>query len=392
MYNIKLMNKVSPVIYDYLPRSQFNVSSHLDDSECDAMIVRSAPLHDIQFPKHMLAIARAGAGTNNIPIERCSDEGIVVFNTPGANANAVKELVLGSMIAASRNLFEAYEWAATLQGTSEEVAAQIEKGKSQFVGNEIAGKTLGVIGLGAIGIRVANAAAAIGMNVIGFDPYLSVDHAWNISRGTHRAVELDELLQASDFITIHVPQTEKTKNYLSTPEFSKMKPGVILLNLARGGLVKETSLFDALDNGIVKKYVTDFPSAKMIGHKNIVALPHLGASTPESEENCAIMAAKQLRNFLEFGSIENSVNMPTCVLTPLTHERLTIIHQNAPSMLGKITNVVAEEQMNIADLANNSRGKIAYTAINLDHPLTQKVKDAICAIPGVIKIRGLHAR
>lgn len=389
MYNIKLMNKISRVIYDYLPRSQFNVSSHLEDSECDAMIVRSAPLHDVEFPTHMLAIARAGAGTNNIPIERCTDEGIVVFNTPGANANAVKELVLGAMVAASRNLFDAYEWVLDLQGSPEEIAGQIEKGKGQFVGNELAGKTLGVIGLGAIGIRVANVAAAIGMDVVGYDPYLSVDHAWNISRGARRATELEDLLSAADFISIHVPLIEQTKNYLSAPEFSRMKPGVILLNLARGGLVKETSLFDALENGTVKKYVTDFPTAKMIGHKDIVSLPHLGASTPESEENCAAMAARELRDFLERGSIENSVNMPDCALAPLSHERLTIIHKNAPTMMGKITNVVAEEGINIADMVNKSRGRVAYTAINLDHPLTDKVKEAICAIPGVIKIRGM---
>lgn len=388
MYNIKLMNKISPVIYDYLPRSKFNVSSHIDNDECDAMIVRSASLHDIEFPRRMLAIARAGAGTNNIPVERCSEDGIVVFNTPGANANAVKELVIGCMIAASRNLFQAYEWVESLSGSAEEVADMIEKGKGSFVGGELAHKTLGVIGLGAIGIRVANTASAIGMDVIGYDPYLSVDHAWNISRGTHRAVELDELLKASDFITLHVPMMESTKNFLSGAEFSKMKKGVILLNMARGGLVKQTSLFDALENGTVRKYVTDFPSDLMIRHKDIIAIPHLGASTPESEENCAVMAAQELRSFFETGSISNSVNMPDCQVPAVESERLAIIHRNSPAMMGRITNAIAAEELNIGDMVNKSRGQYAYTVINLDHKVTPSVRAAIEAVPGVIRVRG----
>lgn len=389
MYNIKLMNKISPVIYDYLPKDRFNVSSHLDDSECDAMIVRSASLHDIEISDRLLAIARAGAGTNNIPIERCSEAGVVVFNAPGANANAVKELVLCCIVAASRNLFEARDWAMGLTGTADEVAKAIEKGKSQFVGHEVAGKTLGVIGLGEIGIRVANAAAAIGMKVVGFDPYLSVDHAWHISRGAHRAVKLDELLAESDFISIHIPQTKDTVNYLSTPEFSKMKKGVILINMARGGLVKQVSLFDAMDNGIVGKYVTDFPSDQMIGRSGIITVPHLGASTPESEDNCAIMAAQEIRTFLETGTISNSVNIPSCDVEPITSERLTVIHKNTPNMVGQITHVIASSELNIADMVNKSRGKYAYTVLNLDHKLTDAVKAEIESVPGVVKIRDL---
>lgn len=389
MYNIKLMNKISPVIYDYLPKNTFNVSSHLNNEDCDAMIVRSAPLHDLELPKRLLAIARAGAGTNNIPVDRCSEDGIVVFNTPGANANAVKELVIGCMIGASRNLFQAYDWVQDLKGSAEEIAAAIEKGKGTFVGGELAGKTLGVIGLGEIGIRVANTAAAIGMDVIGYDPYLSVDHAWHISRGAHRAVEIDELLKASDFITLHIPETERTKNFLSSPEFSKMKRGVILLNMARGGLVKQTSLFDALENEIVAKYVTDFPTDDMIRHENIIAIPHLGASTPESEENCAMMAAQELCSFFETGSIENSVNMPQCLVPPVASERITVIHRNTPNMLGRLTNAIAQEELNIGDMVNKSRGKYAYTVINLDHGITPSVQQAITDVPGVIKVRDL---
>ena len=389
MYNIKLMNKISPVIYDYLPKDQFNVSSHVDDAVCDAMFVRRADLHEIELSDRLLCIARAGAGVNNIPVDRCSERGIVVFNTPGANANAVKELVLCCIIGASRNVFEAFDWVQKLKGSDEEIASQIEKGKGQFVGHEVMGKTLGVIGLGAIGIRVANAAAAIGMNVIGFDPYLSVDHAWHISRGTHRAAKLDELLPEADFISLHIPQTPDTMHFLSRPEFSKMKRGVVIVNMARGGLVKEVSLFDAISDGIVSKYITDFPSGRMIGHEGVIAIPHLGASTPESEENCAVMAAQEVRSFLSMGTIQNSVNLPSCTVEPITSERLTVIHKNTPNMVGQITRVIAQSELNIADMVNKSRGKYAYTVLNLDHPMTPEVTQAIESIPDVIKIRDL---
>ncbi|MEF9863943.1 MAG: phosphoglycerate dehydrogenase [Christensenellaceae bacterium] len=385
MYNIKKLNNISPVIYDYLPKDNYNVSSHLE--ECEAMIVRSADCKEIEFPKELLAIARAGAGTNNIPIEKCTDEGIVVFNTPGANANGVKELVIGAMISASRNLPEAYDWAKTLKGQGEQVPKLIEKGKSQFVGGELKGKTLGVIGLGAIGIMVANTASAIGMNVIGYDPFLSVDKAWTISMYTHKAEKLDELLEKADFISLHIPQTDKTKGFLSSPEFAKMKKGVIIMNFARGGLVKTTSLLDAISEGIVSKYVTDFPDDELLCHNQILAIPHLGASTPESEENCAVMAAQQLRNFFETGSIVNSVNMPECIVPYSDTARMTIIHKNTPNMVGQITNKIALYNLNIADMANKSRGEIAYTVLNLDHPILQEVIDDISSIDGVVKVR-----
>ena len=389
MVNIKKLNKISPVIYDFLPKEKYNVSSHLEDSESDAFIVRSADCHGMEFTEDVLAIARAGAGTNNIPIDKCTDQGIVVFNTPGANANGVKELVLGCMIAASRNLPEAYDWVKTLSGQGDEVPKLVEKGKGQFVGGELKGKTLGVIGLGAIGIMVANAASAIGMNVIGYDPFLSVDKAWTISMYTHKAEKLDELLEKSDFITLHIPQNDKTKGFLSTPEFSKMKDGVIILNFARGGLVKTTSLFDAIESGKVKKYVTDFPDADTLCHPNVLAIPHLGASTPESEENCAVMAAQQLRDFIETGSIVNSVNMPECIIPPSDTVRLTILHKNSPNMVGQITNKIASYELNIADMANKSRVDIAYTVMNLDHEISADAIAELSQIEGVIKVRVL---
>ncbi|MEG1473940.1 MAG: phosphoglycerate dehydrogenase [Christensenella sp.] len=385
MYSIKKLNKISPVIYDYLPKESYNVSSHLED-DCDAFLVRSASCKEIDFSKNTAAIARAGAGTNNIPVERCTEQGIVVFNTPGANANGVKELVLGAMISVSRNLPEAYDWAKTLKGQPD-VPTLVEKGKGQFVGGELKGKTLGVIGLGAIGIMVANAASAIGMNVIGYDPFLSVDRAWSISMYTHKAEKLDELLEKADFITLHIPQTDKTKGFLSTPEFSKMKDGVIVLNFARGGLVKTTSLFDALESGKVKKYVTDFPDDDMLERDGVLAIPHLGASTPESEENCAAMAARQLRDFFETGTIVNSVNMPECIVPPSDTVRVTIFHKNLPNMVGQITNTIAKYSLNIADMANKSRGDIAYTVLNLDHEIMPDAIADLESITGVIKLR-----
>ncbi|MEG2189542.1 MAG: phosphoglycerate dehydrogenase, partial [Christensenella sp.] len=268
-----------------------------------------------------------------------------------------------------------------------DVPTLVEKGKGQFVGGELKGKTLGVIGLGAIGIMVANAASAIGMNVIGYDPFLSVDRAWSISMYTHKAEKLDELLEKADFITLHIPQTDKTKGFLSTPEFSKMKDGVIVLNFARGGLVKTTSLFDALESGKVKKYVTDFPDDDMLERDGVLAIPHLGASTPESEENCAAMAARQLRDFFETGTIVNSVNMPECIVPPSDTVRVTIFHKNLPNMVGQITNTIAKYSLNIADMANKSRGDIAYTVLNLDHEIMPDAIAELESITGVIKLR-----
>ncbi|MGI6361432.1 MAG: phosphoglycerate dehydrogenase [Bacillota bacterium] len=385
MFNVKKLNKIAPVIYDYLPKEEYKVSSGLDGF--DALMVRSANCHEIELPERLLTIVRAGAGTNNIPVDACTEKGIVVFNTPGANANGVKELVIGSMIAAARNLFDAYAWAQTLKGKGDQVPSLIEQGKKQFVGGELKGKTLGVIGLGAVGVMVANTATEIGMNVIGYDPFMSVEQAWTISTRAERAEQLEDLLNHADYISLHIPQNEHTKNFLCTREFSKMKPGVILLNFARGGLVKTISVLDAIEAGIVAKYVTDFPDGDLIGQKNIIAIPHLGASTPESEENCAMMAAQQLRDFLEEGTIVNSVNLPECVLAKSGKERITLIHKNTPNMVGQITNAIADHEINIADMVNKSKGDIAYTVLNLDQPINQGVLEELNKISGMIRTR-----
>ncbi len=384
MINIKKLNNISSVVYDYLPKENYNISS--DCTDCEGFIVRSADCHEVELPNSLLAIARAGAGTNNIPIEKCTQKGIVVFNTPGANANGVKELVIGAMICATRNMTEGYEWAKTLKG-QEGVPKLVEKGKSQFTGGEVKGKTIGVIGLGAIGVMVANSAAAIGMNVIGYDPFLSVDKAWGISMYAQRATNLEELLAKADYISLHIPQNDKTKGFLSAPEFAKMKKGVIVLNFARGGLVQTSALTEALEDGTVAKYVTDFPDDDMLCKDKILAIPHLGASTPESEENCAIMAAQQLRDFYETGSIINSVNMPECIVSPTSINKLTIIHKNMPNMVSQITNVLAGQNMNIADMVNKSKGDVAYTVLSIDQTITDGVVDAINKITDVIKTR-----
>jgi D-3-phosphoglycerate dehydrogenase len=386
MYSVKKLNSISNVIYDYLPKDRYSISSDL--ASFDAIIVRSADCHEIEFPDGLLAIARAGAGVNNIPLDKSSELGIAVFNTPGANANGVKELVLCGMLAASRNMIPAIEWAKTLQGCGADVPVLVEKGKSQFVGPELRGKTLGVVGLGAIGILVANTAAAIGMEVIGYDPFLSVDRAWSISMHTRRANSLEELLSQSDYITLHIPLMDKTKDFISSHEFSKMKKGMVLLNFSRNGLVKHSSLFEAIENGTLDKYVTDFPVEELLGHEKIIAIPHLGASTPESEDNCAMMAAEQLSDYLETGAIRNSVNLPDCQVSPLNGGyRITLIHKNLPNMVGQITNIVAKNNINISDMINKSKGEIAYTVLNTDDPIGDDVFEEIRNIVGIIKVR-----
>lgn len=387
MYNIKKLNSISKVIYDYLPKGKYNVSSDIEEGDVDAYILRSAKCHDMELNDRILAFARAGAGVNNIPIDRCTEKGIVVFNTPGANANGVKELVFAGMLIASRNVIDAANWVQGLKGKGSEVEALVESGKKQFVGPELKGKTLGVIGLGAIGAMVANTAQSIGMKVIGYDPYMSVDNAWAMSRWVHRAAAIDELLESADYITIHVPYSEKTKNYLSGAEFAKMKPGTILLNFARGGLVKKSSLMEAVENGTIAKYVTDFPDEDMLGNPNIIAIPHLGASTPESEENCAMMAAQEVADFIETGSIKHSVNMPECILGATTDCRITIIHKNVPNMVGQITAVLAKENHNISEMVNKSRGDIAYTVVSVDGSVSENIEKQLAEIADVFKVR-----
>lgn len=387
MYNIKRLNNISAIVYDQLAKENYRVSSHVEDEEADAYIVRSASCHEIEFGKNVKAIARAGAGVNNIPIEKCTEQGIVVFNTPGANANAVKELVLCGILMASRNVIAGNAWVKTLKGEGDNVLKLIEKGKSQFVGPEIAGKTLGVIGLGAIGALVANAAARLGMKVIGYDPMISVESAWLLSSEVERALVLDELLEKADYITIHIPLLPTTKNFLSNHEFMKMKKGTILLNFARNGLIDKAALKEAFENETVSKYVVDFPEDDLLDNPNVIAVPHLGASTPESEENCAKMAAIELRDFLEKGSINNSVNMPKCVLGEPSFHRLAVIHKNLPNMVGQMTTLIAKEHINISEMVNKSRGTIAYTVFDLDSVPSNEIVAEIEAIDGVVKLR-----
>jgi D-3-phosphoglycerate dehydrogenase len=385
MFKVKKLNSISDAIYDYLTPDSFQVQD--DVADYDAILVRSAKCHDMAFPESLIAIARAGAGVNNIPVEACAEQGIVVFNTPGANANGVKELVLAGMLLASRNLIEATAWVKSLKGTCEDVLALVEKGKKPFVGPELMGKTLGVIGLGAIGVMVANAARSLGMKVIGYDPYISIESAWGLSQDVQRALNLDQLLSVSDYITLHVPLLDNTKSFIGAAEIAKMKPGAVLLNFARNGLVEYDALLAALENGRLHRYVTDFPNSRLLEYDNVICIPHLGASTPESEENCAKMAASQLKDYLETGNIVNSVNMPGASLPFTGRFRIAVIHRNISGMVGKMTAILADSGANITDMLNKSKGDIAYTVINLDESAADKAVGEIGRITGVIRVR-----
>ena len=383
MYNIKLFNMISKTGVSSLCPECYNLSE--DHENYDAVLVRSAKLHETEFPADCKCIARAGAGVNNIPIDRCTKEGIVVFNTPGANANAVKELVVAGLLLASRKISESIAWANTLEN-KEDTEAVIEKGKSNFVGPEIYGKTLGVIGLGAIGVMVANAAHDLGMKVYGFDPYLSVNAAWGLSRKIEKAASNDDIFAKCDYITIHVPQNDSTKNMINAESIAKMKDGVRILNFARGGLVNSADMKAALESGKVASYVTDFP-AGLIGVQNVVAIPHLGASTPESEENCAVMASAELKNYLEDGNIKNSVNFPAVNIPRTTDVRVCVIHENVPSVLSQISTAVADAGINIEHMSNMSKNDIAYTVLDLGSDIGDSAVEAIKAIPQVVKVR-----
>lgn len=383
MNKIYTLNKVSPK-GTKLFGENYALQDTLDGA--DAILVRSAKMHDIELPDTVKAIARAGAGVNNIPIEACAQKGIVVFNTPGANANAVKEMVIAGLLLSSRKIVEGINWASTL---TENVAKEVEAGKSAFVGPEILGKKLGVIGLGAIGVMAANAAQSLGMEVIGYDPYISIEAAWGISRHIEHALSLEQILTEADYITIHVPLTADTKGMFNDEAFSKMKKGVRLLNFSRDTLVDNEALYRAIEAGIIEKYVTDFPVDGLIGNKNVLAIPHLGASTPESEENCAVMAVKQVKDYLENGNIVNSVNFPQCEMPWNAAFRLTIIHKNIPAMIGKITNIIAGEGINISDMINKSKGGWAYTIIDTDTKITDENIHSIEEIEDIIKVRVL---
>lgn len=384
MYKIKTYNKISKVGLDVFD-DKYTVGDEVENA--DGAIVRSASLHDTEFPETLKAIARAGAGTNNIPIDRCSEKGIVVFNTPGANANAVKELVLAGLLIGSRRVISGIEWAKTLKGNGAEVGKMVEKGKGAFAGPEIKNKTLGVIGLGAIGVMVANAANALGMKVYGYDPYLSVKSAWNLTHNTVHIFDINEIFEKCDYITVHVPLTDSTKNLVNAEAIAKMKDGVRILNFARGGLVDNTALKSALESGKVASYVTDFPSDDILGVDGVIAIPHLGASTPESEENCAGMAARELIDYIENGNIVNSVNLPEITMPRSGENRICVIHKNIPNMLTAITGIFAEDNVNIENLLNKSKGEYAYTMLDIGKADVSAVADKIEAIDGVIRIR-----
>ncbi len=383
MKKIKLMNKIAEKGTAFLINNGFTLSENTENP--DAILVRSAKLHDMEFNDGLMAIARCGAGVNNIPIEKCTENGVVVFNTPGANANGVKELAVCALILASRDIVDGINWSETL-GDEADVAKSVEKGKNAFVGQELLGKTLGVIGLGAIGGMVANAAINLGMNVLGYDPYLTANAAWSLAPSIKQATSFDEIFKASDYITLHVPSTPKTKEMISKDAISKMKDGVRIINLARGDLICTKDLIEGLNQGRIAKYVTDFPSEETLGVKNIINIPHLGASTEESEEHCALMAAKELYDYLTLGNIKNSVNYPDTALPHTTLSRVCVLHKNIPNTLSRITTAFAQNNMNIENLANASKGDNAYTIIETNDNASPALIDTIKGIEGVARV------
>ena len=387
MYTIQTLNAISPVIYNHLPQEDFTVSK--EAAQPDAVIVRSASMLEMELPGSLLSIARAGVGYNNIPVDKCTAAGICVFNTPGANANAVKELVLAGLLLASRDIIGSIEWAKGLKPGETSVAKQVEKGKGQFVGPEIQGKTLGVMGLGAIGVLVANAAEALGMKVIGYDPFLSVDNAWALSRSIQRSNSLEALLEQSDYVTIHIPLSDKTRNMIDESMLAKMKPSAALLNYSRAELCDAKAVVAALAAGKLRRYVVDFPTEDVLNAPGVIAIPHLGASTPESEDNCADMAAKQTRDYLMTGSIRNSVNLPACELAPAEKHRISVIHKNVPNMISQIAAVMGQANVNIEHMVNRSRGDIAYTVVDSLDDVPGDIAQALSAIEGVVRARSI---
>lgn len=383
MYNIKLLNKISNVGLKKYDTSKYVYGDDVQNP--DAVMVRSASMHDMQMPESLLAIARAGAGTNNIPVSDCADNGIVVFNTPGANANAVKELVILGLLLSSRKVTKAVDWCKTIKGEGDNVGKTVEKGKSAFAGPEIKGKTLGVIGLGAIGRLVAEAAVDLGMSVIGYDPYLPENA--QLKPGITVNNNLDEIFPVADYITVHVPLTPDTKHMINAESIAKMKNTVRIMNFARGDLADSDAIINALDEGEMACYVTDFPDAKLIGVDGVIAIPHLGASTPESEENCAEMAAQELIDYLEDGNIKNSVNMPNVFMQRTGKVRVTVIHKNQPNMIATITDTISKDGVNIASFEDKNRGEIAYSIIDCDNAVSDRIANDINAIEGVIRVR-----
>jgi len=385
MYKIKTFNNISDKGLSRLPSSDYDVDP--DHDSPDAIILRSYKLHDYPIPDSLLAVGRAGAGTNNVPVVKMSEHGIPVFNAPGANANAVKELVIAGMLLACRNICQAWDYARNVEGTPEQQNKAVEDGKKKYVGYELPGRTLGVVGLGAIGVYVANAAVSLGMRVVGFDPTITVKSAWKMSSEVQEMPSIDELVKQSDFVTFHVPLLESTKNLLNEQRIARMKKGAVVLNFAREGIVDDEAVLEALDNGRLGAYVCDFPAENLKGHDKVITLPHLGASTVEAEENCAIMVADQLKDFLENGNIHNSVNFPEIRLARIGDVRLAIANQNRPDMVGQISHVLGQSGVNIQHMSNESRGDLAYTLMDLDKAIDQGALSAIKAIDGVLSAR-----
>lgn len=383
MYNILTLNKIAKIGTSRLG-DNYAVGDNIANP--DAVLVRSASMHDMDLPKSVLAIARAGAGVNNIPVTDCADKGVVVFNTPGANANAVKELVIAGLLLSSRKIVDGIAWAKTLKGNGDAVGKMVEKGKSNFAGPELKGKKLGIIGLGAIGILVANACTSLGMDVYGYDPFLSVDAAWKLSRHIQHATSLDAIFTECDYISIHVPLTDETKHMANKDSLEKMKDGVKILNYSRDGLVNSTDMLAALESGKVSTYVTDFATDDLLGVDGVIAIPHLGASTPESEDNCAVMAADEVKDYLENGNIVNSVNFPSVVMPRTSAKRVCILHKNKPKLLTKFLDAIGEKGSNVENMENKSRGDYAYTVVDATEIDADAVK-GIESVDGVIRVR-----
>jgi D-3-phosphoglycerate dehydrogenase len=387
MRKILTLNNISPAGLEHFPRDAYEVASEIQHP--DAILLRSFNMHDMELPPSVKAIGRAGAGVNNIPVDRMSAAGIPVFNAPGANANAVKELVIAGMLLASRNICQAWDFARTLQGDDAAIHKAVESGKKQFVGFELPGKTLGVVGLGAIGVQVANGALAQGMNVIGFDPGITVRRAWQMSSEVRQAASIEELLTHVDYVSFHVPLVDETRHMINAERLKLMRNNAIILNFARNGVVDDAAVVAAIDAGKIYAYVCDFPSNLLKNHSRVIALPHLGASTHQAEENCAIMVAEEVREYLENGSVRNSVNFPEMMMPRNTGYRLGIVNRNVPNMLGQISTCLASSNLNILDMLNKSRGDLAYTLVDVETPVAPDCLDNIAAIDGVLNVRAL---
>ena len=390
MARIQTLNKISSAGLDILPREDYEIASVLANP--DAIILRSYKMHDMELPETLIAVARAGAGVNNIPIDKCSEKGIVVFNTPGANANSVKELVIASLFLSSRKIAESISWCKGLVGSGDEVPKMVEKGKSMFAGPEIKGKKFGVIGLGAIGVMVANAASSLGMEVTGYDPFISVESAWGLSRDVKKGISMDSVIAESDYLTIHVPLNDNTKGLFNKDKFKIMKKNSRLLNFARGGLVNNEDLKKAIEDGIIACYVTDFPDEELIKMDNVLAIPHLGASTGEAEENCAKMAAQQLKDFLETGNIKNSVNFPDCRMEINGNNRILITNRNIPNIIGQVTSMLAADNINIAEYLNKHKKDYAYNIIDVESEIPENIADKLKGIEGIISVRIINRK